>query len=201
MKLLNIEKSEDGKYLKKYNLTYENKAGKEKVYEIVSHRNIESVEDLGDKPTGVSIVAYRGNEFMLLREFRMAVNRYVYNLCAGMMENGESPVECAKRELYEETGLSIKEIYAVLPPSYVAVAISDISTYTVIAEVTGELSDHTSDNEDINACFFNRKELAGIIKTEMLGSKAQLAAYNFLVVRENCMAENGIEEFIKNGLV
>ena len=31
MKLLNLKKIRDGKYLKDYELTYENKAGKEKV--------------------------------------------------------------------------------------------------------------------------------------------------------------------------
>ena len=38
MKLLKLEKVKDGKYLKNYELTYLNKAGREKTYEIVSRR-------------------------------------------------------------------------------------------------------------------------------------------------------------------
>ena len=38
MKLIRFEKVRDGKYLKNYALTYHNKSGKEKVYEIISRR-------------------------------------------------------------------------------------------------------------------------------------------------------------------
>ena len=37
MKFLKFEKVKDGKYLKNYEITYENKAGKEKKYEIDLH--------------------------------------------------------------------------------------------------------------------------------------------------------------------
>ena len=47
MKLIKMEKVKDGRYLKNYELTYENKAGKEKKYEIVSRRELSSVEDIG----------------------------------------------------------------------------------------------------------------------------------------------------------
>ena len=46
MKLLRIENKESGRYLKKYDLVYENKEGKEKHYEIVSHHEIAKPEDL-----------------------------------------------------------------------------------------------------------------------------------------------------------
>ena len=45
MKLLKFEKVKDGKYLKNYELTYLNKAGKEKTYEIVSRKNLDSEKD------------------------------------------------------------------------------------------------------------------------------------------------------------
>ena len=38
MQFIKLEKVKDGKYLKNYELTYLNKAGKEKKYEIVSRR-------------------------------------------------------------------------------------------------------------------------------------------------------------------
>ena len=47
MKLLGIEKVKDGKYLKSYELTYLNKKGREKKYEIVSRSEIAGPEDLG----------------------------------------------------------------------------------------------------------------------------------------------------------
>lgn len=47
MKLLHMEKVKDGKYLKNYELTYLNKAGREKKYEIVSRSDIPSPAAIG----------------------------------------------------------------------------------------------------------------------------------------------------------
>ena len=47
MKLIQMAKVREGRYLKNYELTYENKAGKEKVYEIVSFRNLNKAENWG----------------------------------------------------------------------------------------------------------------------------------------------------------
>ena len=104
MKLLKMEKVREGKYLKNYELTYLNKAGREKTFEIVSRKNLASPGELGAKPSGVSIIAYQGNKMLLLKEFRMSINKSIFNLCAGMLEEGESIEQCIERELYEETG-------------------------------------------------------------------------------------------------
>ena len=101
MKLIKFEKVRDGKYLKNYELTYLNKQGREKKYEIVSRNELAGPEDLGTKPSGVSIVATCGQKLLLLQEFRMGINRTVYNLCAGMLEPDETIEECIARELYE----------------------------------------------------------------------------------------------------
>ena len=55
MKLLHMEKVKDGKYLKNYELTYCNKAGREKKYEIVSRHEIPGPEAIGQRVSGVSI--------------------------------------------------------------------------------------------------------------------------------------------------
>ena len=46
MKFLGMKKVRDGKYLKNYELSYENKAGRLKTYEIVSRKELEDVQDL-----------------------------------------------------------------------------------------------------------------------------------------------------------
>lgn len=177
MNLKNLEKVKDGKYIKNYELTYTNKAGKEKVYEIVSHRNIEDKEELGTHVSGVSIVAFNEGKLLLLREFRMGVNSYIYNLCAGFVEEGENIEECIKRELYEETGLKLKRIIDILPPSYAAVSISDILNQIAFVEVEGDISDHSSDNEEIKAAFYSKEEVENLLKTEKFSSRAQAVSY------------------------
>ena len=109
----------------------------------------------------------------------MGVNKHIYNLCAGMIEEGETIEECIERELFEETGLRVKQIRTILPPSYAAVAISDVKTYIAFADVEGEISDHTSDNEDIKAAFYSKEEVKKLLDTKEFSSRAQMAAFFF----------------------
>ena len=179
MQFIKFEKVRDGKYLKNYEITYQNKAGREKKYEIVSRRELSGIEDVGGAPSGVSVVATMGDKLLLLHEFRMGVNKAIYNLCAGMMEPGESIEECIQRELYEETGLAVKKIKKILPPSYAAVAISDTTTYIAFVEAEGELSDHSSENEQIEAGLYTKEEVMELLEKESFSSRAQMAAYFF----------------------
>ena len=179
MQFLKMEKVKDGKYLKNYELTYLNKAGREKTYEIVSRKELNGVEDIGKKVSGLSIAAMHGDKLLLLKEFRMGINKMIYNLCAGMTEDGETVEACVSRELYEETGLKVKRIIDILPASYAAVAISDTKTHIVFAETEGGLEDHTSDNEWIEARFYSREEAAELLKTEEFSSRAQIITYFF----------------------
>lgn len=179
MQFIKLEKVKDGRYLKNYELTYANKAGKEKKYEIVSRRELKDISDIGKHPSGVSIVATCGGKMLLLHEFRMGVNKYIYNLCAGMIEEGETIEECIARELYEETGLKVKTYLDILPPSYSAVAISDTKTYIAFVEAEGEFEDHSSDNEQIEAQFYSREEVKHLLAEEEFSSRAQMAAYFF----------------------
>ena len=179
MKFIKFEKVKDGKYLKNYEITYQNKVGKEKKYEIVSRRELNGIEDVGGAPSGVSIITTMDDKLLLLHEFRMGVNRTIYNLCAGMLEDGESIEDCLARELYEETGLSVKKIKKILPPSFAAVAISDTTTYIALVEAEGTFDDHSSDNEQIEAAFYSKEEVSKLLETEPFSSRAQLAAYFF----------------------
>jgi len=179
MEFLKLEKIRDGKYLKNYELTYRNKSGQEKKYEIVSRRELQGIEDVGGKPSGVSIVATCEGKLLLLHEFRMGVNRAIYNLCAGMLEADETIEDCIARELFEETGLHVKTIKKILPPSFAAVAISDTTTYIAFVEAEGTFEDHTSENEQIDAGFYTKEEVSRLLETEPFSSRAQMAAYFF----------------------
>ena len=179
MEFMKFEKVRAGKYLKSYELTYRNKAGREKKYEMVSRRELAGIEDVGGKPSGVSIVATYEDKMLLLHEFRMGVNRMIYNLCAGMLEPDETIEDCIARELYEETGLRVKKINNILPPSFAAVAISDTTTYIAFVEAEGDFEDHTSENEQIEAKFYTKDEIKQLLETEPFSSRAQIAAYFF----------------------
>jgi len=43
-------------------------------------------------------------ELVLIRQYRYAADGYLYEIPAGRLDPGESPADCARRELLEETG-------------------------------------------------------------------------------------------------
>ena len=116
---------------------------------------------------------------LLLREFRMSINKTIFNLCAGMQEKEETIEDCIRRELYEETGLSVKKVLKILPPSYSAVGFSDTKTYIAFVEADGVFSVHTSDNEEISARFYSREEVKALLETQEFSSRSQMAAFFF----------------------
>lgn len=49
-------------------------------------------------------------QLLLIRQFRYASGGYLYEIPAGRLDEGETPAECAARELKEETGCSAARI-------------------------------------------------------------------------------------------
>lgn len=54
----------------------------------------------------VAMLPIEGDSCILLRQFRFAIGEYLCEAPAGTLDPGETPLETAKRELIEETGLS-----------------------------------------------------------------------------------------------
>jgi ADP-ribose pyrophosphatase len=55
-------------------------------------------------PGGAAVVALKDGKIILVSQFRYPLNKTIYELPAGKLDHSEDPVECAKRELEEETG-------------------------------------------------------------------------------------------------
>ena len=62
------------------------------------------------RPSGaVVILPVDQNYCYLIRQWRFAIGQYIIEAPAGTMEPGEDPVQTARRELIEETGLAAGE--------------------------------------------------------------------------------------------
>ncbi|MDD5730733.1 MAG: NUDIX hydrolase [Candidatus Omnitrophica bacterium] len=46
------------------------------------------------------------DKIILLKQFRPVIGAYLYELPAGTLQDGETPLNCARREIAEETGYS-----------------------------------------------------------------------------------------------
>ncbi len=47
---------------------------------------------------------------LLIRQYRYAAEGFLYEIPAGRLDEGETPEECARRELKEETGYSASDL-------------------------------------------------------------------------------------------
>ena len=49
-------------------------------------------------------------QILLIRQYRYAADGYLYEVPAGRLDEGESPADCARRELLEETGCTAETV-------------------------------------------------------------------------------------------
>jgi ADP-ribose pyrophosphatase len=57
---------------------------------------------------GITILPINHKKIVLVKEYRPVIGRWIYELPAGGIKSGESSMECARRELKEETGFAAK---------------------------------------------------------------------------------------------
>lgn len=62
------------------------------------------VREIVRHPGSVSILPVEGDRVYLLKQYRYPIDDWIWEIPAGTLEEGESPEECAIRELEEETG-------------------------------------------------------------------------------------------------
>lgn len=62
-------------------------------------------------PDWVKVVIFtKSDEIILCREYRQGVNDYVWEFPSGTVEEGEKPIDAARREVEEETGRKVLSI-------------------------------------------------------------------------------------------
>lgn len=70
-----------------------------------------ALRDVVTHPGAVAIVALTDDgRICLVRQYRTALDRVTVEIPAGKLEPGEDPLDCANRELQEETGLTARKM-------------------------------------------------------------------------------------------
>ena len=94
---------------------------------------------------GSAVLYVENNKVLLVRQFRYAYGKEIYEIPAGKLEKGEDPKLAAKRELEEETGYlanDLKELFKLYPsPGY-----TDEILYVYLAENC--IKSHVNPDED-----------------------------------------------------
>ncbi len=181
MKWKKIDKIHQGKFVTRYDITYETVDKRKKVYEMISRNpHIKTQEDLYEKAADAVVLIMHNREdskVLLNKEFRLAVGEFVYNFPAGLIDPGETPAQSARRELKEETGLDLVEIVDVIGESYSAVGFSNEKNVCMVGIAEGEFAPSSDTVEEIEAGWYTRQEVRELLKTEKFAARTQAYCY------------------------
>lgn len=132
-----------------------NPAGGPGIYGVVTFKN---------KAVGVIPVDDEGYTW-LVGQWRYPLNQYSWEIPEGGSPEGEDPVECARRELQEETGLSAQE-YIPLMELHPSNSICNETAYLYVAKGLTQGEHAHEDTEDIT---IRKVKLDDAIKMAMDG--------------------------------
>ncbi len=139
------------------------------------------VYDYIDHVPGCCIVPVddQGN-IILVTQYRNAVDDITYEVPAGSMNQGEDPVDCARRELEEETGYVANDITYVTK-TYLLISTSNEYTYVYIGRNLTPGKQNFDPEEFINVHKFSRDEVVEMLKKGTItDSKSIIAIQAYL---------------------
>lgn len=163
------------KFLSLYEVQYENKIGNMRTWTVASRKDNDKIqkqffENKEDTPDGVIIAAYHKDEkkLVIIKQFRIPLNDYVYELTAGLIDSGEDANSTIGRELMEETGLELVDVIKNkgIDKVYVSAGMTDESLAFVYCTCKGEISDkYLEDDECIEAILVSQEEAEKLIQS------------------------------------
>lgn len=118
-------------------------------------------------PGAVAIIAIEDNEVILIRQYRYATGKYLLEIPAGTLEPGEDPLQCAVRELQEETGYAASN-WSRLFQSYMVPGYSNEIIYYFLAEGLIKVGASPEDDEDIEVKLVGLDEALGMIEKNVI---------------------------------
>jgi ADP-ribose pyrophosphatase len=146
----------------------------------------EAVDPQADFRIQRSVVRHAGSAVMmavderkrilLVRQYRLPAEKYLWELPAGKLDPGEKPLQAARRELAEETGYRARKWAKLasffVSPGYVA---ERMTIYLATELTSGQAT--PMDDERIEARWFTSKEIAEMIRTGKIEDAKTIVGY------------------------
>lgn len=176
-KIKNIISVYKSKFLNVFEVDYKDKMENDKKWIVASRMSEKDYTDKilnnrkSDGVDAVIIVGYKTidgvqDAIVVIKEFRIPINDYIYSLPAGLVDPGDDIYDTAIREMREETGLILSKIYKgrTCNKAYASVGMSDESLAIVYGNVEGNLSKaYMEDTELIEPMYMTRKDVRDLL--------------------------------------
>ena len=189
-KYTKIHKLSDNRFLNLFKLDALTDKGRAFDYFFVSRRKADNIKLLTKDISAEGVVIYPvlkedPEKIVMIRQYRYPLDDYLYELPAGLIDEGETPEIAAIREMKEETGLEF-EVYqngnaAYRRPFFMGAGFTDESCNAVFGYASGSISrDDMEDTESIQVIVVDKTEAARILKEEKVSIRAAYLLMNFL---------------------
>jgi len=109
------------------------------------------------------VLAVHRRSILLVRQYRLPAEKSLWELPAGKVDEGETPMAAAKRELAEETGYTA-ESWSLLASFYASPGFVNERMHVYLATDLTEGKATPMDDERIEIAWFKRKEVALLIQ-------------------------------------
>jgi len=122
-------------------------------------------------PDAVVIVPFHTaeNKLVVTREYRVPLADFEYGFPAGLVDEGETIEQAARRELKEETGLDVVRFVGISPPIYSSAGMTDESVAMVYVECKGKPSTaRNTESELIEIELISRSQASRLCKNPAL---------------------------------
>ena len=125
---------------------------------------------------GVTVLPFYNGKIVAIRQYRHAFGDYLYELPAGVIDEGEAPEKTALRELYEETGFKAEKAEP-LGSFYPSPGATDEEIHLFCADCTERSGQNLEKSEQIEVCLMDETEFSQKIKENKFLHGGGLAAY------------------------
>lgn len=106
-----------------------------------------------------TIAITKDGKFVFVRQYRYAIGKTVNELCAGVVEKNEDPMDAAKRELSEETGYGGGKWSHWMDISANPSTHTNLTHCFLATDVEKLCAPHLDETEDVKMELFTREEV------------------------------------------